>query len=370
MRAIRSTATGRSWSGRKARRAGVLVILALLAAVSGTLMQSRSGASATAASRQPKANVVAAQTNPSGSVATPPPPAPAHETVDLFGDSLGYQAEPYLDMFFAETGHYTVSNNTYGGTATCDWLSRMAAAAAEHPQVAVLVFSGNAFTPCMDGAASPELPVLRPLHHRHRAGHRDLPRRGDPRLLGRDPDRSVLGGGVGPPRRHLPTACPDRSCRCDLRGRRRRRGVSQRWVHVAVALHEHRAELWPERPEHRALARRHPLLPGRHSGDRRRHGTVQRVLARGLPVRPCHHECSDAARRRAAGFVGRGCSMTGFPDGAYEARRNGPVAEPVAPCGRQPPLPAEPISVSRVKITDTPTEPGKGTDGLQRLHFV
>ena len=153
MRAIRSTATGRSWSGRKARRAGVLVILALLAAVSGTLMQSRSGASATAASRQPKANVVAAQTNPSGSVATPPPPAPAHETVDLFGDSLGYQAEPYLDMFFAETGHYTVSNNTYGGTATCDWLSRMAAAAAEHPQVAVLVFSGNAFTPCMDGAA-------------------------------------------------------------------------------------------------------------------------------------------------------------------------------------------------------------------------
>ena len=131
----------------------MLVTLAVLAAVSGTLMQSRSGASATAASRQPKANVVTARTNPSASVATPAPPAPAHETVDLFGDSLGYQAEPYLDMFFAETGHYTVSNNTYGGTATCDWLSRMAAAAAERPQVAVLVFSGNAFTPCMDGVA-------------------------------------------------------------------------------------------------------------------------------------------------------------------------------------------------------------------------
>jgi hypothetical protein len=53
-------------------------------------------------------------------------------------------------MFFAKDGNYTVSNNTYGGTATCDWLSRMATAAVEHPQAAVLVFSGNALTPCMD----------------------------------------------------------------------------------------------------------------------------------------------------------------------------------------------------------------------------
>jgi hypothetical protein len=73
--------------------------------------------------------------------------------VDLFGDSLGYQAEPYLDMFFAGAGRYTVSNNTYGGTATCDWLSKMATAATEHPHAAILVFSGNAFTPCMDGVS-------------------------------------------------------------------------------------------------------------------------------------------------------------------------------------------------------------------------
>jgi hypothetical protein len=78
---------------------------------------------------------------------------PAPEQVDLFGDSLGYQAEPYLDMFFAEAHDYNVANDTYGGTATCDWLSRMAAAAAERPQIAILVFSGNAFTPCMDGVA-------------------------------------------------------------------------------------------------------------------------------------------------------------------------------------------------------------------------
>ncbi len=79
------------------------------------------------------------------------PSTPAPEHVDLFGDSLGYQAEPYLDMFFAETHDYTLSDYTYGGTATCDWLSKMSAAAAKRPQAAVLVFSGNAFTPCMDG---------------------------------------------------------------------------------------------------------------------------------------------------------------------------------------------------------------------------
>ncbi len=88
-----------------------------------------------------------------GPVATHAPLAPVHQRVDLFGDSLGYQVEPYLDLFFAESANDTVSNNTFGGTATCDWLGSMATAAAEHPQAAVLVFSGNAFTTCMDGVA-------------------------------------------------------------------------------------------------------------------------------------------------------------------------------------------------------------------------
>jgi hypothetical protein len=79
--------------------------------------------------------------------------APPRGTIDFFGDSLGYQAEPYLATLFSQRGLYTVSNNTYGGTATCDWLSTMAAAAAKHPKMAILVFSGNAFTPCMEGVA-------------------------------------------------------------------------------------------------------------------------------------------------------------------------------------------------------------------------
>ena len=89
------------------------------------------------------------QTPHSGSVSS----TAGLEHVDLFGDSLGYQAEPYLDMFLAQTHDYTVSNYTYGGTATCDWLSTMAVAAAERPEAALLVFSGNTFTPCMDGVS-------------------------------------------------------------------------------------------------------------------------------------------------------------------------------------------------------------------------
>ena len=152
MQTVQSATTKQGGLRRKAKQTWVLAALAVLA-VSGALIQSRSEASATSSSRQLKTTVAAPQAKLSGSAVSPAPSAPAHETVDLFGDSLGYQAEPYLDMFFAETGNYTVSNNTYGGTATCDWLSKMATAAAEDPQSAVLVFSGNAFTPCMDGVA-------------------------------------------------------------------------------------------------------------------------------------------------------------------------------------------------------------------------
>jgi hypothetical protein len=139
-----------------AKRWSVLLTAAAVAtvtAVGGALVLPRSDALATASSRPLKATVAVPPARPTASVATQAPPAPAHETVDLFGDSLGYQAEPYLDTFFAETGNYTVSNNTFGGTATCDWLTKMATAAAGHPRAAVLVFSGNAFTPCMEGVA-------------------------------------------------------------------------------------------------------------------------------------------------------------------------------------------------------------------------
>ena len=102
------------------------------------------------------------------------PSRSAPQRVDLFGDSLGYQAEPYLDMFFAESHDYTVSSYTYGGTATCDWLSTMAAAAAQRPQDALFVFSGNDPHALYGRRRPPEPSVLRPLYRVHRTGHRDL----------------------------------------------------------------------------------------------------------------------------------------------------------------------------------------------------
>jgi hypothetical protein len=117
-----------------AKRWWVLLTTAL--AVGGALALPWSNAVATASSRQAQASTV-----------------PVGGTADLFGDSLGYQAEPYLDKLLADKGGYTVSNNTFGGTATCDWLSKMTVAAGEHPRAAILVFSGNAFTPCMEGVA-------------------------------------------------------------------------------------------------------------------------------------------------------------------------------------------------------------------------
>ena len=84
--------------------------MATLTAVCGAVVLPRSDALATVSGRQPKATVAAAPTNPSATGATAAPPAPAHETVDFFGDSLGYQAAPYVDLFFAEAGNYSVPN--------------------------------------------------------------------------------------------------------------------------------------------------------------------------------------------------------------------------------------------------------------------
>ena len=96
------------------------------------------------------------------------------EQVDLFGDSLGYQVEPYLDTFFAHSHDYTVSNYTYGGTATCDWLNTMEAAAAQRPQDALFVFLRKHVHTLHGWRRSPESSVLRPLYRLYRTGHRDL----------------------------------------------------------------------------------------------------------------------------------------------------------------------------------------------------
>lgn len=152
MSIVRSTTKhgGTGVTANRRRLLSGLAALGAMAAIVATVVPFSPEASAASATRSVPADLRTPATHDSAT--------PVNKTADLFGDSLGYQAEPYVDWLFTEAGDFTVSNNTFGGTATCDWLSKMATAAAARPGAAILVFSGNSFTPCMQGATigSPE----------------------------------------------------------------------------------------------------------------------------------------------------------------------------------------------------------------------
>ncbi len=78
----------------------------------------------------------------------PPPAAPR---IVLYGDSLVSEAGQDF-AFLGELSGATVRVHTFPGTAPCDFFATMAAVAQDwHPTVAMLAFSGDAFTPCMGG---------------------------------------------------------------------------------------------------------------------------------------------------------------------------------------------------------------------------
>ncbi len=72
--------------------------------------------------------------------------------VGLFGDSLAVQSEPYFNFLVQAGGKAKVTDFSYGGTAACDWISKMERyARTEHPQAVVFEFIGNTSTACMKG---------------------------------------------------------------------------------------------------------------------------------------------------------------------------------------------------------------------------
>jgi hypothetical protein len=76
-------------------------------------------------------------------------PGPAR--IALYGDSIVSEAAQDFSFLAGESGA-SVRVRTYPGTAICDYFSSMAAdAQGWQPTVAVLAFSGDAFTPCMGG---------------------------------------------------------------------------------------------------------------------------------------------------------------------------------------------------------------------------
>ncbi|ABD10418.1 hypothetical protein ThrDRAFT_03767 [Frankia casuarinae] len=72
--------------------------------------------------------------------------------VALWGDSLAWEAGDAFDEAARADGGTAVLVRTWGGTAPCDWLMDIRDQARRwRPTTAVLVFSGNQVTPCMQG---------------------------------------------------------------------------------------------------------------------------------------------------------------------------------------------------------------------------
>jgi hypothetical protein len=84
-----------------------------------------------------------------GSGSRVPPSVPPR--IALYGDSL--VSETGQDFaFLARLSGASVKVHTFPGTAPCDFFASMSADAQDwHPTVAMLAFTGDAFTPCMDG---------------------------------------------------------------------------------------------------------------------------------------------------------------------------------------------------------------------------
>jgi hypothetical protein len=87
------------------------------------------------------------------------PPAQLPLRVELWGDSISAQAAPDITFALDATGKAITTTHTYPGTAMCDWFSDMSSEinpanpSGFHPQVAIIQFSGDAFTPCMKNAS-------------------------------------------------------------------------------------------------------------------------------------------------------------------------------------------------------------------------
>jgi hypothetical protein len=72
--------------------------------------------------------------------------------IALFGDSLAWEAQPYWVELVHQAKDVEETYDTFGGTAICDWLTKMKEVEAQrHPTAVELEFSGNNLTPCMDG---------------------------------------------------------------------------------------------------------------------------------------------------------------------------------------------------------------------------
>jgi hypothetical protein len=99
---------------------------------------------------------VASDRAKAGAAATGQPPT----RVSLFGDSLAYQSRAAFATRMADAAPGDLHVATYPTTAPCDFRGQIATdLVRRRPQVIVLEFSGNSFTPCMRDRAGQLLSV-------------------------------------------------------------------------------------------------------------------------------------------------------------------------------------------------------------------
>jgi hypothetical protein len=151
--------------GRILKGIGTVVVGAAIAV--GSIVSGSGAASHTTPQRQ--APLATRNSATAAVVAVPAPqggPPLEDITVILYGDSLAWEAQEFFRDRLVAAGVRDVRTETHGGTAICDWFDEMQRdAAAVHPDVVVLEFSGNALTPCMMNAERVSLATDRAAWH-------------------------------------------------------------------------------------------------------------------------------------------------------------------------------------------------------------
>lgn len=108
------------------------------------------GAAAGASSPRPVSGAATRQVMPSSPSAAESSTSRSDPLVVLWGDSLAWESSDAFSAAVREGTEVEISSRTFGGTAPCDWLEDIEGTVAEEDvTIAVLEFSGNAFTPCM-----------------------------------------------------------------------------------------------------------------------------------------------------------------------------------------------------------------------------
>jgi hypothetical protein len=155
-------------SGRRAFTAGLALVAVCVVTLGIAANAGDDQQVVSAAGPDPAASPAAVALPSTSPPNTSPPRTSPPRTLDhrprvaFFGDSLGSETDPHLAWLLAERGvDYRFGGHP--GTATCDYLDEMRRRAQDyHPDVVVLLFTGNALTPCITARSGGDRGIVGP----------------------------------------------------------------------------------------------------------------------------------------------------------------------------------------------------------------